>query len=68
MEFICSLSAVCSLLIWSQMLYFVQWGVFSTVKSEVIFMELDAVLCAVRYFFLRLILMEFICSLSAVCF
>ena len=33
------------------MLYFVQWGVFSTVKSEVIFMELDAVLCAVRYFF-----------------
>ena len=50
------------------MVYFVQWGVFSMVKSEVIFMELDAVLCAVRYFFLRLILMEFICSLSAVYF
>ena len=39
------------------MVYFVQWGVFSMVKSEVIFMELDAV-----------IFMEFICSLSAVCF
>ena len=34
------------------MLYFVQWGVFSAV-GELIFMELDAVLCAVRCFFLR---------------